>query len=153
MDFRLKDKIFLSVFFIIFALIIAGKFLAKPTPEPEPKMSVKVGLANLKVEEVFTDISMYKGLGSRENLPQDQGMLFLHESAAKHKYVMRDMKFPLDFIFINDDKVVDVAENVSTDYKGTIAGATDYDKVLEVNAGFVAKNNIQLGDEFKIISD
>lgn len=64
------------------------------------------------------------------------------------------MNFPLDFIWINNDKIVDISENIQAPAKGTldadlekIVPKASVDTVLEVNAGFVSANGIKIGDK------
>ena len=99
----------------------------------------------LIVEVVNTASTRYQGLSHHEKLKSNEGMLFLHDDLGRYEYVMRDMDFGLDFVFIRDGRIVDIAKNVSKNYKGVIKGATDYNKILEVLAGWVDENNIELG--------
>lgn len=152
MELRLKDKAFIIMLAVVFLFLVLGKLMPHTQPK-EMLTPVQIGATKVMVEEVFTDFGMYKGLGDRQQLGENQGMLFLHDGAAKHPYVMRGMKFPLDFIFIKDNKVVDIAEKVPVEFQGTVVGATEYDRVLEVNAGFVERHGIHLGNDFSFIKE
>ena len=60
-----------------------------------------------------------------------------------------NLQFPLDFIWIDDNKVVDITENVPVLIQGTIPTIKPKEpinKVLEVNAGEIAAAHIQIGD-------
>ena len=58
------------------------------------------------------------------------------------------MKFSLDFIFIDNDEIVDVVENVpqpvGAQMPKVIVAKKDFDKVLEVNSGTVKALGINL---------
>ena len=59
------------------------------------------------------------------------------------------MLIPLDFIWINDNKIVAINKNVQpSDYQPpkSIIPEFPINKVLEINAGFVERNNINLGN-------
>jgi uncharacterized membrane protein (UPF0127 family) len=66
---------------------------------------------------------------------------------------MKDMRFAIDIIWIDDEKIVQIDKAIQPPEEGTpdeelilytVNQPIDY--VLEVNAGFVEKNNIEKGD-------
>ena len=98
------------------------------------------------------------GLSGRESLATDSGMLFLFDTPKKYQFWMKGMKFPLDFIWIRNKKVVDVLEKIPSPTEEqkdetlpVYESIVDIDSVLEVNSGYVNAHNIKVGDsiEFK----
>ena len=154
-----KDKIFLAL--LAFSLLwigyneLFGKNKKTDLKEaPAKKEEVRVEKIRLKLGETFLEVEIADdsekrilGLGKRATLQEGQGMLFLHEKPAKYLYSMRDMQFGLDFIFINQGRVVGLQEDVSQDFSGEIKGDQEYDSVLEVPFGWAKKNGIKIGDE------
>ena len=60
------------------------------------------------------------------------------------------MKFPIDIIWINNDKIVQITKNADLTQAKNIPTYTPKQKaskVLEVNAGFCEKHNIKVGDK------
>lgn len=108
----------------------------------------------IKVEVANTPESRMKGLSGRDKLGANNGMLFVMADKRYHTFWMSDMKFPIDIIWISDNKVVDLTKNapVPTDPKNIpiFTPNTEVDKVLEVNAGYIDANNIAIGDEVGI---
>lgn len=111
----------------------------------------------LKVEIADTKDKRSKGLGGREKLASDEGMLFIFPDAKKHSFWMKGLKFPLDFIWINDNKVVDIIKNVPSPTEGQkdedlpiYLPITEVNRVLEVNAQTVDRMGIKVGDTTKI---
>lgn len=47
-----------------------------------------------------------KGLSERDDLGENEAMLFVFGNEAKHTFWMRDMKFPIDIIWIDSDKTI-----------------------------------------------
>lgn len=96
-----------------------------------------------------------KGLSSREFLKEDEGMLFLFNSEGNYGFWMKDMLFPIDIIWIKNNKIVDITENVAPEPQKSIFNLTVYypqssvDKVLEINAGLAKKYNFKIGDEIR----
>ena len=86
-------------------------------------------------------------------------MLFFFPESAKAAFWMKNVKFPIDIIWIENNKVVGIEKNVQPQ-----PGVADSDlalyyspglirHVLEVNAGFSDSNGIENGDEVVIPSD
>jgi uncharacterized membrane protein (UPF0127 family) len=112
---------------------------------------LKIGDTEISVEIAKDEREKEKGLSDRGFLPQDRGMLFIFDKADYYTFTMKDMNFPLDFIWIRENEIVEITENVSPkDYPFGIRPTKKIDKVLEVNAGFVRERNIKVGDEIKL---
>jgi uncharacterized membrane protein (UPF0127 family) len=151
---KLIEKLsFKDYVFILLALFALGAFIFQKTTSEEEGLEdgrqwaeIEIGEVGLGVFIADTEEERYNGLSGLEEIAYNEGMLFVHDAPGRYAYVMRGMLFDLDFIFINGDKVVDIARNVAYEYTGEIEGATDYDKVLEVNAEWARYNNIKIGD-------
>src|SRR3989338_3498706 len=126
-------------------------------PQTPKIANLQINNIVLKVEVADTPPKRSKGLGGRTSLAQDLGMLFVFERPDKYPFWMKGLNFPLDFIWIKDDKVVDILANVSPtspnqkDSQLPIYSAkVEVDKVLELNGGMAQKLNIQVGDSVKL---
>lgn len=102
-----------------------------------------------------TDETRIKGLSGKDSLPENQGMLFVFDEKAEYSFWMKDMKFPIDIIFMNDENVVTVYENVEPASESntsleryTATEPANY--VLELNAGEANKLNIKTGSTITI---
>ncbi len=87
-----------------------------------------------------------KGLSGRESLGENEGMLFIFDRIGKPSFWMYGMRFPLDFIWIRGDEIRDITPSVPENYPALLNPREEIDKVLEVNAGFIEKYNIRIGD-------
>ncbi len=95
------------------------------------------------------------GLSVMNTMPKDEGMLFYFGIENTYPiFWMKDMNFPIDIIWIDDNKILHIDKNIppptpgAPDNKLTLyrpPGAIDY--VLEVNANFTDENTIKVGDE------
>lgn len=90
----------------------------------------------------------------QSSLPEGQGMLFVFEEEAVPCFWMKNVRFPLDIIWLSQDKTVaDISESVLPcgDSCPGIMPKARARYALEVNSGFAAKNHIKIGDqaEFK----
>ncbi|MCL5784403.1 MAG: DUF192 domain-containing protein [Patescibacteria group bacterium] len=117
---------------------------------------VQINNAKLKVEVADTAEKRSQGLGGRQSLGQDEGMLFVFPSPGTHAFWMKGLTFPLDFIWIRGGKVIDLTPNVPPPASGQPDSTLpiyqpkqDVDKVLEVNGGTIQRLNIKVGDMIK----
>lgn len=134
--------VFVTVFLI--TLLISGK-----------STKVLVNDQTFKVIVAKSDKDKQIGLSEKNKIEQDQGMLFIFDNPQYHSFWMKDMKFPIDIIYINGDKVTTVIDSARP--PGSIGGNLETyqplyksDKVLEVNAGIANKYNIKSGTLVKI---
>jgi hypothetical protein len=98
-----------------------------------------------------TETEKERGLGYRNSLAPDTGMLFIYQNKDRYGFWMKGMRFPLDFIWITGNKVVDVSQNIPQPDNDTVrpvnvAPNVPVDKVLEVNAGVIQSLGVQVGD-------
>ena len=112
---------------------------------------LKIGETEVRVEIVATAEEKSVGLGGRESLAEYEGMLFVFEEPGVYGFWMKGMKFGLDFIWISQSRVVEVAEDVKppvADYVPEVYQPKQpIEAMLEVNAGWVRRNNVKIGDE------
>lgn len=110
--------------------------------------------AQVRIEIADTDEKRSRGLGFRQSLATDSGMLFIHEPPKKYTYWMKGMEIPLDIIWIFNDEIKDIIPNIPPPINGQTeqtlerySSTVDVNRVLETNAGFAEKNNIEVGDK------
>ena len=135
----------------------SGTWNPKVSPTPIPKPQVVIGENIIDVEVAKTNEDRELGLGGRNSLDPNSGMLFVFtESEYSPKFWMKDMLIPIDIIWIKDGKIIKIDRNAPAPKEGTAdskltvysAGTVNY--VLEVNAGFCNTNKISVGDEVTI---
>ncbi|MBI5793888.1 DUF192 domain-containing protein [Candidatus Uhrbacteria bacterium] len=104
-------------------------------------MTVVVEIADTQQERV-------QGLSGHAPLADSQGMLFLFETKEIQGFWMKDMLFPIDIIWIDGDTVVGFQQDAQpeTPAKTIFYSPEPVDRVLEVSAGFVARNEVRVGD-------
>jgi uncharacterized membrane protein (UPF0127 family) len=91
------------------SLLLLGVASARPAVIPLTLPSGKV----LQTEVMVKDEDRQMGLMFRPSLPLDHGMLFLFEQPDFHGIWMKNCKFPIDILWLDQDKkVVHLAEAV-----------------------------------------
>lgn len=88
------------------------------------------------------------GLSTTDALGPNEGMLFVHTSEGRHGYVMRDMAFPIDIVFVDSDGEITTIHHAEVDAKQTFHGTGKY--VLEAPYNYTTDNDITVGDQVEI---
>ena len=105
--------------------------------------TVTVGDASFTVELAATPEERFQGLSGRPNLAAGTGMLFVFEQEGSRSFWMKDMRFPLDMVWIDAQcLVVDITRNAPPPEPGqalsdlpTFGPSAPVVYVLEINAG------------------
>lgn len=99
--------------------------------------TISIGGREFVVEIVRTPRALERGLSGRDMLPSGQGMLFALPKPDYHGVWMKDMRFPLDILWLDEDEqVVSVVRNAKPDSYPTIfTPPVPAASVLEINAG------------------
>jgi uncharacterized membrane protein (UPF0127 family) len=155
----------LIVFLAIFLLALSGfKFLtgdalgqaeilnsgeAKTKSLPN-KVNVTINNVKLEADVALTSDEQTKGLSIKDKLQPNEGMLFPYEAPRILSFWMKDMKFPIDILWLNADKrVVHIEESLQPCSPllpcPSYAPDVQAQYVLETVAGFSSANGITEG--------
>lgn len=162
MAYHRKKIIWLLILYVVIFGLLFSRLVLRPkilTP-PESrdfkeskqelrKGTLRIGNQAINIELAENERQWYRGLSGRENLCTDCGMYFIFPDQDRLEFVMRDMKFPLDIIFIADNKILNIAENLApegSDVKNIYSSSGRADRVLEVNSGYCNRYGIKAGD-------
>ncbi len=155
------------VIFICFALLFILGFNyffgpEKPTTRNDglPRKQAEIRLKDtgktvkLTVELAQTPHELTLGLSNRDVLETGLGMYFVLPVRDYNSFWMKDMRFPLDIIWIDQGTIVGINKNcpIPQDENNvpTFRSPQKVTNVLEVNAGFSDQNNINSGDTINL---
>lgn len=163
-----KDLAFIGGLFLVLGalLVFGGSFTSlglvsrKGLTNSATKSAVPSGMWKVKIKTLDINATVAansndqkKGLSKRASLPLNEGMIFVFDQSGSYPFWMKDMKFAIDIIWLDEQKkVVDIASDVpaqpgKSERDLIVYKPKDNSKyVLEVNAGLSALNNIQVGD-------
>lgn len=124
---------------------------------------------NFKKDEVFWDIgdknislivadtpeSQERGLSGMKSLPKDTAMYLVFDHPDKYGIWMKDMKFPIDIIWLDKDhRIVSLERNVATStYPKVFSPIAPSLYVIETKSGFSNENNLIVGKVLNIIKN
>ncbi|MEK7580118.1 MAG: DUF192 domain-containing protein [Patescibacteria group bacterium] len=141
-----------SLFLI--ALFFLGNYILKANEYKKATIIIKDKI--VLADAADTPYKLSKGLSGRENLAENQGMIFIFAQNGFYSFWMKKMNFPLDIIWIRDNKIVEIIKNASVPTDNNIPiykPQNEANMVLEVNHGAVDKYNWQIGDSVQIDFD
>lgn len=162
-----KDlAIIIGLFLFIVVLLVFGRsyssmnFVDQSTPNASPSKrlsgNVAVSVRNLNIDaQIAAKASdRKKGLGGRDSLPLNQGLLFVFDIKGPYVFWMKDVKFAIDIIWMDENKrIVDILASVPPEPKKSDSQLIRYKPrgdalyVLETNAGIASLNGLQIGDQ------
>lgn len=95
-----------------------------------------------------------RGLMFREGLPPGRGMFFVFDRSGEYAFWMKNMTFPIDILWLNEDRViVHIEENVPPCTQDPCAVYVPHARaryVLEIPAGDSRRQGISMGETAKI---
>ena len=114
--------------------------------------TAQLGNQLFQLEVADTELAREQGLGGRQPLSRDSGMLFVFESSGTHCFWMKDMRFSIDMLWINaGKKVTHIEKSVSpSTYPYSFCPTEPSLYVLEVPAGTAAATDVQVGDQIRL---
>lgn len=140
---------------IVVAVVLFALLTYAPSNTPGPKCgpyrndkTVTIGSAKIKAEVVQTPAELEKGLGGRPCIESNQAMLFIFDKPSHYAIWMKDMRFPIDIVWISSDHKavgleIDVLPSTYPDRFVNKDNPALY--VLELQANRAKELNVSLG--------
>jgi uncharacterized membrane protein (UPF0127 family) len=128
------------------------------------QVNVTVNGIELVADVAASNEQRTKGLSIKDALAENDAMLFVFDTAGEHSFWMKNMKFPIDIIWLDSNKnVVHIEHNLQPCSLNVFCPTYKPDNnnnnnsslyVLETVAGFAKKHNIVEGTivEFQLNS-
>jgi len=151
-------KVLLTLFVLL--IVAAGVYYTQNYMQGGQVLSVFKKNAIVTIDNQSFNVSIANsekdreiGLSETKSLDQNQGMLFLFNNPGYYSFWMKNMKFPIDIIFINNDQIVTIHDNAqiikAQENPMLYTPTQSSDKVLEIQAGISEKYNFKIGDKVK----
>lgn len=146
------------VFLTVASFLIAAQ-VGKPAPDNSLAGVGSYRTVDLRLDsKVFsldiadTSAKQQRGLGSRDSLAADRGMVFLYADAGQRCFWMKDMRFAIDILWLDAQKRVGhIERSVSPDtYPQTYCPAVAARYVIELQAGMAKTAGIEVGESLPL---
>jgi uncharacterized membrane protein (UPF0127 family) len=113
----------------------------------------KLGTVTAAVAD--TPSTRFTGLSDTACLPADRGMLFVYDNTGSRAFVMREMSFSIDIVYVSPERRITSIHHAEqpadgesgTEPKHTYQGEGQY--ILEVPYKWTARRNVSTGDRVR----
>ncbi|HEX2792373.1 MAG TPA: DUF192 domain-containing protein [Candidatus Paceibacterota bacterium] len=136
----------------LLAVLIVSSFLYRQATAPSvaEDASVPARAGNAlpsSIEVADTEALREQGLSARDSLGDDSGMLFVFPASGLHGFWMKDMRFSIDMLWLDDaGAIVHVVSNAAPEtYPEIFTPPAPARYVLEVPAGYTARRGWGIG--------
>lgn len=137
-----------SVAVLILALLLTG--CIKSEMNNMKHKSIILTGQKIDVEIAATPAEQQKGLGGRSSFADDQGMFFPLTKVSMPSFWMKDMKIPIDILWIFEGRVVGIESSVAADDgQHLYSPKQPVDSVLELSAGWTKRHGTLIGDRIE----
>lgn len=125
-----------------------------------PRGTIRVDETVLEVQIADTQPRRVLGLMHQNQLPYDEGMIFIFDSVGQYSMWMRNVQFALDMVWFDENGVVVHIERDVPPCLTAIEAMTcpsinpevNALYILEVTAGFVEMHDVRVGSQLHLIS-
>jgi uncharacterized membrane protein (UPF0127 family) len=140
----LKKRHILYGFLVVLAL---GALLAPTIFYQPPTTSFEVAGQSISLEIASSNAARERGLGGRAHVAANKGMLFVFDKPTATCFWMKDMRFPIDIIWLNAAKQVTYVQPsvAPRTYPKTFCPKSPASYVIELNAGQAQALGISTG--------
>jgi len=147
--FQLKHNSTKLIFILIIMLLITLLFFIPLTDNNDKACFSDGYCVNLEIKDTPEERTL--GLMFRDNLDEKDAMLFVFEQPGQYKYWMKNMKIPIDIIFLNENKEIVTIHKRVEPCTEEPCDLYDPDEpalyVIEVKAGFSERHNLAPGQK------
>lgn len=98
------------------------------------------------LEVADTEEKRMLGLGKRDTLCDDCGMLFVFEKPGKYGFWMKDMHFHIDILWVKNGKIIYKKSNASPQETETFTPPEEADSVIEI----LPNSEVRVGDRVQV---
>lgn len=147
---KFKKYLGISLFVIIFLLFLYSSIRILYVYLSTDTLSAPDGTIQIEIADEPQERQL--GLSGRNGIDENSGMLFVFDNSSKQNcFWMKDMKFPIDMVWMNREKeVVFIAENISPDtYPKVFCPETDAKYGLELSSGNAKRLQIVNGSKLR----
>lgn len=145
------DKKIWYLILISIALVFATSVFLNKKDNTSYKKII-VGNIAVKVEIAKSPAEKQKGLSGKSFMRKNNGMLFVFSQPDFYSFWMKDMEFPIDIIWLDDNlRIINIEKNITPDtFPKKFLPQLPAKYALEVNGGWSDENKVEEGVNIKI---
>ncbi|MBL0944045.1 MAG: DUF192 domain-containing protein [Hydrogenophaga sp.] len=127
-------------------LFATGPAWSQDAPQTQlPRVSLSAGMHLINAQVANTHTSRMVGLMHRQDMPANEGMLFVFEQPATQCFWMKNTLLPLTAAFLADDGTIVNLVDMQPQSLDSHCSAKPVRYVLEMHQGWFAKRGLKAG--------
>ena len=133
---------------LLSGLLLAVSLTVQAQEAPQmdlPRTTLKAGMHLIQAQVASTPQQRTTGLMYRQEMPGNEGMLFIFEKPAIQCFWMKNTLIPLTAAFVADDGTIVNLADMQPQTLDSHCSGKPVRYVLEMNQGWFAKRGIQAG--------
>lgn len=135
-------------FAFLVALVGSGAFVPTCAAELYP---LGIGSTTIKAEIASNPAQTSRGLMFRQQLPEDQGMLFVFPEPRQLAFWMRNTSIPLDIGYFDaSGELREIYPLEPREERPVLSRGTDMRYALEVNRGWYKRRGVKIGSRLNL---
>lgn len=134
--------------FAFLLVLAAAALLAAPAPQTNlPKATLTLGTNTLSAQIAANDASRERGLMSRTNLNENEGMLFVFPQPRPVSFWMKDTPVPLSIAYVGPSgRILEIHDLKPLDETPVPSASERVAYALEVAKGWFLRHRVLAGD-------
>lgn len=139
----------LVVALVAVCVVVVIVVMASMIMKSQPSSALRIGDGVYDARFATTPTTRAQGLSGTSSLGKAEALVFVFPTDGKWKIWMKDMNYPLDIVWLDDDKsVIYSVENALPEGGEDVIfePPTDARYVIELSSGSVEARNIVVGD-------
>ena len=130
----------------LFLALVCSTAPAQPGPQMNlPRVELTAGMHRIDAQVAASDAARQTGLMFRQDMPAQEGMLFVFEQPATQCFWMRNTLIPLTAAFVADDGSIVNLADMQPLQETSHCSAKPVRYVLEMNQGWFKQRNLKAG--------
>ena len=132
------------------AAVLAFAAAAQDGPQLNlPRVKLTTGMHVIDAQVATTTEQRMTGLMFRQEMPQQEGMLFVFEYPSQQCFWMKNTLLPLAVAFVDDDGTIVNLDEMQPQTLNSHCSAKPVRYVLEMNKGWFSKKGIKAGTKLE----
>jgi len=119
--------------------------VAQERPQNLPRVELRAGMHRIVAEVASTHETRAYGLMYREQLPANQGMLFIFEQASTYCFWMKNTPLPLSIAFLRNDGTIAKLADMQALSEKSHCSNEPVRYALEMEQGWFARKGLREG--------
>lgn len=125
---------------------VSGPTWSRDEPQRNlPRVTLTAGMHLIQAQVAATPEQRSIGLMFRQDMPANEGMIFVFEEPAGQCFWMKNTLLPLTAAFVSDDGTIVNLADMKPQTEDSHCSAKPVRYVLEMNQGWFAKRGLKAG--------